>query len=108
MQAGSQAGTLCGMQRELVGAVRIAEAADYLFERLVVDVEFKGEEVGFFGAVLLGENWGQSLGAAASDSLRYSPRFRGFPEVEEAGVVPVVGVAEVFDEARVDALAVHE
>jgi hypothetical protein len=63
-----------------------AEAADYLFEGLVVDVEIEGEEVGLFRTLLLGENWGQYLatygklgtvpGRADAAAIRYSP---GFP-----------------------------
>jgi len=90
--------------REFVGAVRVVEAADYLFERFVVDGEVEGEEVGRLGTVLL----------SAWDTIRNVGHFghvpsRGFlREVEEAGVVFVVRVAEVFDETRVDALSVHE
>jgi len=43
-----------------------------------------------------------------TESLWFDSWLEGSAKVEEAGVVLVVGVAEVFDEARVDAFAVHE
>ena len=66
-----------GEDGELVGAFGIVEPLDDVFQRLVVDLDLGGEGVGFFVAVFL------------------------FLEVEQAGVVPVVGLGEELDEALI-------
>jgi len=60
--------------RELVRAVRVVETADYLFERLVVDVEVKGEQVWFLSSVC--GKLGTVPGRVDTAAIRYSP---GFP-----------------------------
>ena len=73
-----------GEDGELVGAVRIVEPAQHVAQKLVVDVETEGQRIGRLVAVLAGL------------------------EVEEAGVVAVIGLLEPFAEPSVDAGLVGE
>ena len=63
-----------GLAPQARSGVRIVEAADYLFERLVVDVEVKGEQVWFLRSVC--GKLGTVPGRGDTAAIRYSP---GFP-----------------------------
>ncbi len=69
---------------ELVGAVRVVQAAEDVLQQLVIHGETEGQLIGRLGTALLGS------------------------EVEQAGVVPLVGAAEELGQPAVDVLAVQQ
>src|SRR5437773_2478528 len=75
---------VCRQRGKDIGAFWVVKAFENVPQELVVEIEAKGEFVGRFVAVLL--------------------RF----EVEEAGIVAVVGLLELLSKARVNAVAVGQ